>query len=285
MSPVMRIVWLFFMAKKKLGLTKLGRPARAPALPTSKQLRGLSIENTIVDGFPLHLVKSSTPSERVVVYLHGGGYVQPIAKQHWDLIGKIARETSSTVFVPRYGLASRHNVDDALGFLELVRRDVAGLGLPVVIAGDSAGGGLALTIAQQSSWQQMTKRLILIAPWVDSEWSYEDFGLYESRDPWLLSQSLRYIAIVWSNRGDYRRVEVSPLRSDMRGLPPTSIYVGDYDLLYQDCLALKEKLDVAGIENALHFRPGALHVYPLIPSPEGLRAQASILKEISEIAG
>jgi len=281
----MRIVWLFFMAKKKLGLTKLGRPARPPALPTSKQLRGLSIESSIVGGFPLHVVKSSNPSERVVVYLHGGGYVQPIAKQHWDLIGKIARETSSTVFVPRYGLASRHNVDDALGFLELVRKDVAGLGLPVVIAGDSAGGGLALTIAQQSSWQQMTKRLILIAPWVDSEWSYEDFGLYESRDPWLLSQSLRYIAIVWSNRGDYRRVEVSPLRGDMRGLPPTSIYVGDYDLLYQDCLALKEELDAAGIDNALHFRPGALHVYPLIPSPEGVRGQASILKEISEIAG
>jgi len=281
----MRIVWLFFMAKKKLGLTKLGRPARPPALPTSKQLRGLSIESSIVGGFPLHVVKSSNPSERVVVYLHGGGYVQPIAKQHWDLIGKIARETSSTVFVPRYGLASRHNVDDALGFLELVRKDVSGLGLPVVIAGDSAGGGLALTIAQQSSWQQMTKRLILIAPWVDSEWSYEDFGLYESRDPWLLSQSLRYIAIVWSNRGDYRRVEVSPLRGDMRGLPPTSIYVGDYDLLYQDCLALKEELDAAGIDNALHFRPGALHVYPLIPSPEGVRGQASILKEISEIAG
>ena len=281
----MRIVWLFFMAKKKLGLTKLGRPARSPALPTSKQLRELSIESSIVGGFPLHVVKGSSPSVRAVVYLHGGGYVQPIAKQHWDLIGKIARETSSTVFVPRYGLASRHNVDDALGFLELVRKGVAGLGLPVVIAGDSAGGGLALTIAQQSSWQQMTKRLILIAPWVDSEWNYEDFERYERRDPWLLSQSLRYIAIVWSNRGDYKRVEVSPLRGDMRGLPPTSIYVGDYDLLYQDCLALKEKMDAAGIENALHIRPGALHVYPLIPSPEGVRGQASILKDISEIAG
>jgi len=281
----MRIVWLFFMVKKKLGLTKLGRPARAPALPTSKQLRGLSIESSIVGGFPLHVVKSSNPSERVVVYLHGGGYVQPIAKQHWDLLGKIARETSSTVFVPRYGLASRHNVDDALGFLELVRKDVAGLGLPVVIAGDSAGGGLALTIAQQRSWQQMAKRLILIAPWVDSEWSYEDFGLYESRDPWLLSQSLRYIALVWSNRGDYRRVEVSPLRGDMRGLPSTSIYVGDYDLLYQDSVTLKQKLEAAGVQNTLHSKHGALHVYPLIPSPEGLRAQASILKEISEISG
>ena len=279
----MRIVWLFFMAKKKLGLTKLGRPARAPALPTSKQLRGLSIENTIVGGFPLHVVKGSSPSRRAVVYLHGGGYVQPIAKQHWDLIGKIARETSSTVFVPRYGLASRHNVDDALGFLELVRKDVAGLGLPVVIAGDSAGGGLALAIAQQSSWQQMTKRLILIAPWVDSEWSYEDFERYERRDPWLLSQSLRYIAIVWSNRGDYKRVEVSPLRGDMRGMPATSIYVGDYDLLYKDCLVLKEKLDATGVQNTLHFEPGALHVYPLIPSHEGIRASRSLIAEISVV--
>jgi len=281
-NPVMRIVWLFFMAKKKLGLTRLGRPARPPAMPTSKQLRGLSIDTKVVGGFPLHVVKSSSPSERVVVYLHGGGYVQPIAKQHWDLIGKIARETSSTVFVPRYGLASRHNIDDAIGFLELVRNEVAGLGLPVVIAGDSAGGGLALTIAQQGSWQKITKRLILIAPWVDSEWNYEDFERYENRDPWLLSQSLRYIAIVWSNRGDYKRVEVSPLRGEMRGLPPTSIYVGDYDLLYQDALALKMKLAASGIENTLHFQPGALHVYPLIPSPEGTAAVRKILDEINQ---
>ena len=282
MNPVMRIVWLFFTAKKKLGLTRLGRPARPPAMPTSKQLRGLSIETKVVGGFPLHVVKSSKPSERVVVYLHGGGYVQPIAKQHWDLIGKIARETSSTVFMPRYGLASRHNVDDALDFLELVHKEVAGLGLPVVIAGDSAGGGLALTIAQQGSWQKITKRLILIAPWVDSEWSYEDFERYENRDPWLLSQSLRYIAIVWSGRGDYKRVEVSPLRGELRGLPPTSIYVGDYDLLYQDSLALKEKLDAAGVQNTLHFQPGALHVYPLIPSPVGTAAVRKILDEINQ---
>ena len=280
MNPVMRIVWLSFIAKKKLGLTRLGRPARPAAMPTRKQLRGLSIETKVVGGFPLHVVKGSSPSQRVVVYLHGGGYVQPIAKQHWDLIGKITRETSSMVYVPRYGLASRHNVDDALEFLERVRIEVAGPGLPVVIAGDSAGGGLALTLAPQESWQKLTKRLILIAPWVDSEWHYEDFERYENRDPWLLSQSLRYIAIVWSNCGDHKRVEVSPLRGNMRGLPPTSIYVGDYDLLYLDSLALKERLEEEGVDTTLHYARGALHVYPLIPSPEGRAAVREILDEI-----
>jgi monoterpene epsilon-lactone hydrolase len=66
----------------------------------------------------------------------------------------------------------------------------------------------------------------------------------------------------------------------MRGLPPTSVYVGDYDLLYQDSLALKQKLEAAGVQNTLHFEHGALHVYPLIPSPEGLRAQIEITRQI-----
>jgi len=283
MSPVMRLVWLFFMAKKKLGLTRLGRPARPAAVPKRSQLKGLQLDSKHLGGFELNIFRSAVQPERAVVYLHGGGYVQPIAKQHWDLISKIARETASVVYVPRYGLASRCNIDDALEFLEGVRKEVAVLGLPVVLAGDSAGGGIALALAQQANWKQLAKRLILIAPWVDSEWEYEDFERYESRDPWLLAQSLRYIAIVWSNRGDYKRVEVSPLRGDMRGLPPTSIYIGDKDLLYQDSLALQQKLDAAGVSNCLHFEKGALHVYPLIPSPEGLRGANSILREVSEV--
>ncbi|MEL0319611.1 MAG: alpha/beta hydrolase [Aquiluna sp.] len=285
MSPVMRFIWLFFMVKKKLGLSRLGRPARAAARPTRSQLKGLALETNELGGFQLDIFRSSSAPQRAVIYLHGGGYVQPIAKQHWNLITQISRETRSVVYVPRYGLASRYNVDDALGFLELVRKEVLDSGLPVVVAGDSAGGGLALSIAQQESWKRRIAQLILIAPWVDSEWGYEDFQTYERRDPWLLAQSLKYIATVWSNRGDSRRVEVSPLRGEMRGLPKTSIYIGDYDLLYPDAMSLHQKLTKAGVPSTLHFEKGALHVYPLIPSPEGARGVASILKEISQVAG
>jgi monoterpene epsilon-lactone hydrolase len=284
-SPVMRLIWLFLIVKKKLGLSRLGRPARAAARPTRSQLKGLSLETNELGGFPLDVVRSSSAPQRAVIYLHGGGYVQPIAKQHWDLITKISRETHSVVYVPRYGLAPRYNVDDALGFLELVRTEVLDSGLPIVVAGDSGGGGLALSIAQQESWKKIIARLILIAPWVDCEWGYEDFQTYERRDPWLLAQSLKYIATVWSNRGDARRVEVSPLRGEMTGLPKTSIYIGDCDLLYPDAMSLSQKLTKAGVPTTLNFEKGALHVYPLIPSPEGARGAASILREISEVAG
>ena len=210
MNPVMRVIWLFFMAKKKLGLTKLGRPARAPAKPTKTQLRGLTIETKELGGFPLH-TGEERENQRANRCLSPWWRLRPADRK--AALGSdrknCSRETASTVMVPRYGLASRYNVDDAFEFLELVRKEVAKTDLPVVLAGDSAGGGLALAIAQLPAWQKLTKKLILIAPWVDSEWSYEDFEVYENRDPWLLSQSLRYIAIVWSNRGDYRRLEVS----------------------------------------------------------------------------
>ncbi|MEL0200250.1 MAG: hypothetical protein VW959_02740, partial [Aquiluna sp.] len=103
MSPVMRFIWLFFMVKKKLGLSRLGRPARAAARPTRSQLKGLALETNELGGFQLDIVRSSSAPQRAVIYLHGGGYVQPIAKQHWDLITKISRETRSVVYVPRYG--------------------------------------------------------------------------------------------------------------------------------------------------------------------------------------
>jgi acetyl esterase/lipase len=66
---------------------------------------------------------------------------------------------------------------------------------PIVLMGDSAGGGLALAIAQRD-WKFVSK-LILISPWVDSEFA-DETKMYEKRDPWLSASSLRYIATVWS---------------------------------------------------------------------------------------
>ncbi len=102
----MRVVWLYFLLRRKLGLAKIGQPPRAPAKPTSKQLRKLELQHEIVDGFSVYSVVPER-FERTVVYLHGGGYVQPIATQHWSLITELARETSSKFVVVCYGLSPR----------------------------------------------------------------------------------------------------------------------------------------------------------------------------------
>jgi acetyl esterase/lipase len=177
--------------------------------------------------------------------------------------------------VPCYGLSPIYKVQAALDLMEKLRVEL----LPtreLVLMGDSAGGGLALSLAQ-NKWKS-ARKLILISPWVDSEFG-EESKPYEKRDPWLNPQSLRYIATVWSGVGDYRRLEVSPLRGDMTGLPPTVIYGGDYELFYPDLVLLKEKLEAVGVEVDFYYQPGGLHVFPLIPSQEGKRSLEHILKK------
>ena len=276
MSPVMRIVWLYFLMRKKLGLAKIGQPPRAPAQPTAKQLRGLGFESETIDGFVVNRV-IPIEAARVAVYLHGGGYVQPIASQHWDLITKLARLTNTEFIVPRYGLSPKYKVDDALALMAKVKAKLPA-DKKVILMGDSAGGGLALALAQ-SSWSDVNK-LILISPWVDSEFG-EVTAEYEKRDPWLNATSLRYIATVWSGIGDYRRKEVSPLRGELSGLPETILFAGNYELFYPDLQRLFSLLEASGVKSELIEQPGGLHVFPLISSPEGFRAQKKLVDLIS----
>ena len=141
MSFAMRVVWIYFLLRKKLGLAKIGQPPRSPAKPSGVQSRGLSIQLEEVSGFKVYRVTPKTFNKRVV-YFHGGGYVQPIASQHWKLITDLARDSQAEFLVPLYGLAPNHTVDEALELAEQIRSSLD-FSIPTFLAGDSAGGGLA----------------------------------------------------------------------------------------------------------------------------------------------
>lgn len=273
MSPQMRAIWLAFRARRALGLAQFGRPPRPAALPEAKWFPGGQIQTKTLDGQLVYEISSGS-YERTLIYLHGGGYVQPISKFHWLLLGEIFRDGGTRLVVPRYGLSPRFNVDHALSLLAEVLSHY-GDG-KILLAGDSAGGGLALALAQDPNWQAKLSGLLLIAPWVDSEFGQPDIDIYNQRDPWLTPDALQYIANAWSAVGDYRRVEVSPLRGNFTGLPKTQLFIGDHDLLFPDASTLAERLTEAGIQLEYEALAGALHVYPLLPTPEGERARVKI---------
>jgi monoterpene epsilon-lactone hydrolase len=279
MNPETRAIWLFFWIKRKLGLSQLGRPARPPARPSKKDLRGLVLEREVISGRDVLTLSPPTP-KRQMVYLHGGGYVQPIAKQHWQLVTKIAREADCKVILPLYGLAPKNTVDDAIALMTQVldRLD----DLPLVLGGDSAGGGLALALAQKQQWQSRVQLLLLISPWVEARFHDEESMGLEKIDPWLSAEALSYIAGVWSGVGDASRLEVSPLRGTFEGLPATQLFLGDVDLLYPQGRELAMALRSSSVDLQLHEVSGALHVYPLIPTRDGLEAQNLIVDTVSK---
>jgi monoterpene epsilon-lactone hydrolase len=280
MNPETRAIWLFFWVKRKLGFSQLGRPARGAARPSKRDLRSLSVERTSIHGREVINLSPRAP-KRQMVYLHGGGYVQPIAKQHWQLVAKLAREADCKVIVPLYGLAPSHTVDEALSLMSEV---LDGLDeLPLILGGDSAGGGLALSLAQSDQWKRRVKLMLLISPWVEADFGDDESKRLEKIDPWLSSQALSYIAGVWSGVGDRLRVEVSPLRGEHEGLPAIKLFLGDVDLLYPQGKKLEDSLKSAGVDLEVCEARGALHVYPLIPTREGREAQIAILDIVRSV--
>lgn len=61
------------------------------------------------------------------------------------------------------------------------------------------------------------------------------------------------------------------------------MFVGDYELFYPDLIALAQKMRSEGVKVNLDYQKGGMHVYPLIPSPEGVRAVEVIKRELREV--
>jgi acetyl esterase/lipase len=218
--------------------------------------------------------RDGAPVRAQILYLHGGGYVNPPAFLHWWFIARLVKTLRLACTVPLYPLAPEHRCDEGIAFAaDAYRRLVDEHGAKtIVVMGDSAGGGLALAILQQATAKPAG--LILNAPWLDA--SVCDPSQIEiERGEWLLNRFiLRTWGTWWAGPRDLQDSMVSPLFGDLTDLPPTLLFAGSADILVADArrLAAAAPDRVEYVEES-----GLMHVYPLIPFfPESRRAWREI---------
>lgn len=276
MSREMLVIKTFFAIRKRLGLARLGRKRKEAALPPKSLSKKHQVTQREDLGFLLYEVQPEN-FQKVIIYLHGGGYVNPIAKQHWQLIQQLADETAAMVLVPRYGLAPEHTVSEAIDLVGKVINRAELYGKELILAGDSAGGGLAVAVIQQLGLQNQISKLVLISPWLDSDFAHIGMAEVEKHDPWLIPENLRKIAAVWSGEDNPQDPRVSPLRASFENFPRTFLMIGQWDVFLFDCRLLSQKLLDENVELQFEEIPEALHVYPLLPTPEGLAARERIV--------
>ncbi|WP_024794101.1 alpha/beta hydrolase fold domain-containing protein [Tomitella biformata] len=257
---------------------QLRAPKADPAPPRRLRSRHL-VEESTVRGFRLFTVTPRAGATgRGVLYLHGGGYVNSIAPQHWALISKLA-DQGATVRVPLYGLAPQHTFTEAYELLDKVYDGLAADSDELVIMGDSAGGGLALGFAQtlRDAGRPLPRSLTLIAPWLDIACRNPEIDALEPLDPWLARPGAILAGQTWAAGTDRDNPRLSPVFGDMTGLPPLHVYCGTLDIVYPDVKVLARRAREAGVEVDLTIAEGACHVYPLVPTREGRRARERIV--------
>ncbi|WP_336245105.1 alpha/beta hydrolase [Paeniglutamicibacter quisquiliarum] len=244
--------------------------------------RGVSVSVEDEGGWPLYeIVPSSGLPRGQIVYVHGGAWINQIALQHWQLVAELAVTTGSRVLVPIYPLAPRGTAATVVPRVaDLLGRLASEHGAEnVSVVGDSAGGQIALAAAQLARDAHLAlAHTVLIAPALDLNLDNPVIDELEPNDPWLVRPGLRAAVELW--RGDLPLDSplVSPLFGQMAGLGPLAVFAGTRDITHPDCELLVSKARSAGVNTEFHQAPGMVHVYPLLPIPEGRQARRTMAR-------
>jgi monoterpene epsilon-lactone hydrolase len=254
---------------------------------------GIGVEAVDADGVAAELIRApASRPERMVLYLHGGGYVIGSADSHRHLAAAIAEAAQASVLLPIYRLAPEQPfpaaLDDALAAYRWLL-DAGQAASALAIAGDSAGGGLTLAtlLAARDRGLPLAAGAALISPWADLSCSQGSIETLAARDPIVKKAPLLDCARNYLGERDPRSPLASPLYADLRGLPPLLIQVGSEEILLDDARELDRRAREQGVRSTLEIWPEMIHVWHWFAAQlrEGREAIAGLGAFVREMTG
>ena len=136
-------------------------------------------------------------NDRVLLFLHGGGYTSGSPRTHRKLAANLARFANVRVLQPEYRLAPEHPFPaGAQGCARRVQWLMSAGGRKpeeIVLGGDSAGGGLALSmlLTLREAGAPLPRAAVLLSPWTDLTVSSPSYAKMRKRDPSITQEDLR----------------------------------------------------------------------------------------------
>jgi len=214
----------------------------------------------------------------LIIFYHGGGFIFVSSRSHRVIATHLSRVSGGPVLAADYRLAPEHPApaahDDAFATYEWA---LANGYSPktMTLCGDSAGGNLALATALRARDRGLALpgALALYSPAVDLANEGETFKTLADA-PLLTPELMRLVAMLYVGGGDAKARGVSPLYADFRGLPPTLIHVGSWEILLSDSSRLAEAMRKAGVRVELKVWDGMCHDWQLFAPflDEGLKS-------------
>jgi len=240
--------------------------AFAQVFPTADDI---VVESVSANGVPAEWtsVKGADQS-RVVLYVHGGGYVIGSLDSHRHLASEIARDLGARTLALHYRLAPEHPfpapVEDTLaGYRFLLAQGI--LPRNIAIAGDSAGGGLvvAALVAIREAGLEQPSCGWCISPWVDMEGIGGSMTALAETDPIVQKEPLLEMSAYYLGGADPRSPLAAPLYADLRGIAPLFIQVGAAETLLDDAVRLAGVAGAADVPVTMEVWPEMVHVWHL----------------------
>lgn len=279
--------------------TSLGQPIQKgtfrqhPVEPPWRCPKGYLHDKLEYKNFVIEVVKPEVnPRHRVILQLHGGGYIGPMKNIYRKFAARYSRISRGAMVVTiDYRVAPEYPFPAALDDAVAAYEWIVNQGFKendIIVAGDSAGGGLALALGLyiRDNGMKMPAAFVTMSPWTDltnSGISYKDnyeidplFG--KSNDSMLFNSS--YIG-----DNDPENCYISPMFGEFDGFPPMLIQVGTHEVLLSDSKAVAGKAEAAGVDVKLSIYEGMFHVFQMLGDfiPESKEAWEEVQIFINKI--
>jgi acetyl esterase/lipase len=230
---------------------------------------GVDYLEIAVAGLPaLWAVPKGSAEDRVILCLHGGGFITGSIYTHRKLFAHLAKAVGARALLAEYRLTPEHSHPAPLEDTTTAYRWLLDQGIEaghMAIAGDSSGGGLTLTTTLRARELGLPTpaALLLISPWVDMAVSSDTYESNRETEAFFYQEVVQELARLFLAGTDPKDPWVSPLYADLAGLAPTSIQVGGDETLLGESLRLAEKMREAGVDVQLEVFPDQQHTFQM----------------------
>jgi acetyl esterase/lipase len=232
--------------------------------------RGVDYLETEAGGLPaMWAVPKRASTDRVLMCIHGGGFVGGSIYTHRKMFGHLAKAAGARALLVSYHLLPEGvfpvPVDDVTNAYRWLLDQGISAGR-IAFAGDSVGGWLAVTVQLRAREQglPLPAAALLISPCVDMETTGESYETNRDSDPFFKPEVVRGIIRNFLGEGtDARDPRANPLYADLSDLGPLYIQAGGVETLADDARLLDEHARKAGVDARLDIFPDMLHTFQM----------------------
>ena len=236
-----------------------------------RQSGKLKLENITIKSFDneninLYIFKpKEIKSNKVLLYIHGGGFVYRGSKHHYDFCRKLAEEGLCKVVYVEYRLAYKHkypvSLEDAFAAYKYILENKME-NEKIIVGGDSAGGCLAVDVIRKAKKLnfRIPDTLLLIYPVLDKRMNTESMKKFTDTPVWnsILNKKM------WDLYLGDNETYISPGEmEDVSFMPKTYIETAEFDCLHDEAIEFAEKLKKENIDVIINETKGTIHGFDM----------------------
>jgi len=220
------------------------------------------------------LVRILTPEGEgpfpVIVYYHGGGWVIASVSAYDASSRALTNAAQCMVVSVAYRMAPEHKLpaahEDSYAATQWVMKHAAAWGgdpRRVAVGGESAGGNLATAVCLMARHRKgmMPIHQLLVYPITNYGFNTRSYWENARAKPLNRAMMMWFFRQALKNSAQGRNPYISPLRANVKGLPPATVVLAEIDPLRSEGAAYAERLRNAGVPVRLRLYHGVTHEF------------------------